>query len=118
LYDNRTGFCDRGFATGAEDEARGESGQHWGLKYCPTYLLDGRSRLAALGRLRLSLDDVRCATKRPSDPFRIIAAWKREMPYVAHHISPAFKIMISSVTGGQPHLHDNEKVMLSRPVRS
>jgi len=28
------------------------------------------------------------------------------------------KIMISSVTGGQPHLHDNEKVMLSRPVRS
>ena len=28
------------------------------------------------------------------------------------------KIMISSVTGGEPHLHDNEKVMLSRPVRS
>ena len=28
------------------------------------------------------------------------------------------KIVISSVTGGQPHLHDNEKVKLSRPVRS
>jgi general stress protein 26 len=28
------------------------------------------------------------------------------------------KMMISSVTGGEPHLHDNEKVTLSRPVRS
>jgi hypothetical protein len=28
------------------------------------------------------------------------------------------KIIISRVTGGEPHLHDNEKVMLSRPLRS
>jgi len=28
------------------------------------------------------------------------------------------KIVISSVTGGEPHLHDNEKVKLSRPLRS
>ncbi len=62
----------------ADNTAQKESGQHWGLEHCPKYLLDGRSRLEALGRLGLSLDDVRCATKRPSDPFRIIPAWKRQ----------------------------------------
>ena len=57
-----------GFATGAEDEARGESGQHWGLKYCPTYLLDGRGpveRLAA--QMADGFDEAHALIVRPSN---------------------------------------------------
>jgi len=62
----------------ADNTAQKESGQHWGLKHCPHYLLDGRSRLAALGRLGRRLEDMRCLTKKPQHPAIVIPAWRRE----------------------------------------
>jgi hypothetical protein len=63
-----------------DNSAQKESGQHWGLQYCPKYLLDGRARVAALDRLGWSLDDQRCRTKEPQSPIRLLPAWKRQPP--------------------------------------
>src|SRR5262249_19363993 len=43
-----------------DNTAQKETGQHWGPKYCRQYLLDGRSRVAALNRLGWPLEDQRC----------------------------------------------------------
>jgi hypothetical protein len=63
-----------------DNTAQKESGQIWGLEYCPRYLLDGRSRIAALNRLGWPLDDQRCRTKEPQSPIRLLPAWKRQPP--------------------------------------
>jgi hypothetical protein len=63
-----------------DNTAQKESGQIWGLQYCPKYLLDGRARIAALNRLGWPLDDERCRTKVPQSPMRLLPAWKRELP--------------------------------------
>jgi hypothetical protein len=62
----------------ADNTAQKESGQHWGLRHCPRYLLDGRSRLAALARLGWQLEDMRCPTKTPQHPMTVIPAWRRK----------------------------------------
>jgi hypothetical protein len=65
----------------ADNRQQKETGQLWGPEHCPRYLLDGRSRLMALGRLGYQrLDDVRCRTKQPQSAIRILFAWKRECP--------------------------------------
>jgi hypothetical protein len=62
----------------ADNTAQKESGQLWGLDYCPRYLLDGRSRLAAIERLGLRLESMRCLTKTPQHPVTVIPAWRRK----------------------------------------
>jgi len=55
----------------ADNTAQKESGQFWGLDHCPCYLLDGRSRLAAIERLGGRLEDMRCrAARSPAERFR------------------------------------------------
>jgi hypothetical protein len=61
-----------------DNTAQKESGQFWGLVHCPRYLLDGRSRLAALERLGKQLQDMRCLTKTPQHPAVVIPAWRRK----------------------------------------
>jgi hypothetical protein len=61
-----------------DNTAQKESGQLWGLEYCPRYLLDGRARIKALRRLGWSLEDQHCRTKEPQNPIRLLPAWKRE----------------------------------------
>jgi hypothetical protein len=60
-----------------DNTAQKESGQLWGLEHCPRYLLDGRSRAAALERIGHSLDGVRRRTKEPQSPVRLLPAWRR-----------------------------------------
>jgi hypothetical protein len=62
----------------ADNTAQKESGQHWGLEHCPTYLLDGRSRLAAIKRLGRHLWEMRCLTKSPQHPAIVVPAWRRK----------------------------------------
>jgi hypothetical protein len=69
-----------------DNTAQKESGQIWGLQYCRNYLLDGRARVAALDRVGWALEEVlesaavRCKTKEPQSPIRLLPAWKRECP--------------------------------------